>query len=104
MTITTNPTTKQLTINVNMVQHRIATGMMQDDQTTLYLVDGEYGPEIRDVQDDYLPTIAIVHVTHPSILAGTWEDFLSDVRSTVVAELLATGQAKANKYGYIWIV
>jgi hypothetical protein len=93
---------------IRVVQERIATGKWQDAETNFvvfrkdHLWEGEPGVATEEEYNrhwtDY-PVVGYYTVKHPSILAGTWEEFCQDIRRIISRRLVEDGYAdRADKY------
>jgi len=85
-------TNGDVVITLSMVQRRIATGLDQSARSEYVLTRNRWGHLLLGHRDEGdTDILAIVKVTHPAVMAGTWQDFRADVRAVVIAGLIDAG-------------
>ncbi len=93
---------------IRLTQSRIATGKNQDARTKLYIFEHFDKGVYFDDKKRYDPRegfnlIGFFSIIHPSILAGTWEDFVSDAASAARRKLLKNNLAEENECGFLFL-
>ena len=87
---------------IRMTQNNIATGHDDSETTIMAVVGGEWGVSVMShsrAKDGGYKIYALVKVIHPSLLAGTWAEFVGDCERVIIRKLTEAGRVTENKYG-----
>ena len=87
---------------IKTIQERIATGHWADEMTRVYVIRGGECYEGQPTYsmsptNDGWPVACVVgyyEITHSSIMAGTWEEWLTDIGRIIDRHLIEDGYAK----------